>query len=1348
MENKKKGTWIKRALACVLSAALALSVLPDMGEAKVVEAASTRQMINLGAEQLTTSTQLAESNLVSAYFGKNDSGKVAKYWLFETPNSQSVNEDSILLEAVQNTSNFTSTTKFNSSTKNAGQSNINEWKYSDLQTFFNGSSFYQKDGIFSDLERAAILKTTLNAKSKYTSKLNNTSYSAVDVASEDYIFPLSLYESVKYHKYQSDMVSPSIFTRSAVSDSTSDIYIRKSGYEFKTVAATGEYIYSPSFNLKKSAILFSSAAAFNKTSDLQAVNSITATNATWEFTLLDDGKSIKITDGSKVTRDDADDGTITVTVPYTYSDTNSKLLTNQVSVMITDKPYTEDDAVIAYYGKLKSVFSESGTASFKLPSKYAQKVCGEDYYAYIVAERVNTSNGTDYASEPCYFKIPGAKYRINLTGGTVADASDDGKYAAGTEITINYNKSDVPAGTKFSGWTGLDSVTFATGSSASSSSVTFTMPANSLTVAAVYAHVHDYATTWSSDASNHWHACISENTSGCTATEADKATHTASTWIEDKTATTEASGSRHKECTVCGYVMTTETIPQIVKAPTASKDSSDSETADFTVTLSTDTEGAAIYYTTDGTIPTVTESSGNFTPSGTTKLYSGAIAISGDESTKGGVTTTVKAIAVKSGMTQSDMLTRTYKVTIPHTHKWSSVTYKWNSDYTECTATRTCDSKYANVCDEPKQTETVTLAGGGVKQTVTQVVSCVNDELSTYTASFSNAAFVTQTKTGVKTASKLGHSYGDVTYTWSAGNATCTATKACERAGCTAATTGHTVTETVSATPTVTQQQACGKAEITMYTATFSKDVSFAKQTKQVETKAALAHSYGAPSYSWSSDAKTCTAKRVCANCGYTDSEEATIVNGKNVATITQVASCTDDEITTYTATFENSAFSQQTRTGVKTKDALGHSYASEYMVDEAATCTKEGSKSRHCTRSGCDARTDVKEIAKIAHTPSDWIVVTKPTTENTGLKHKICMVCDTELETASIDKLIVYNASTDGVTSYTVGLDTTYTITVDADASKLSSVEVDGAIVDPSNYTVEGGQPTKITFTKEYMSRLGGGDHKFAVNYTDGIAETSLNVIRIDEPAIAAQPTADKTSAQIGETVTFTMKATGEYLTYQWQVDKGDGTYVNIDGATSDTYTTDALTLAQNGYKFRCVVTNISGSVTSDAIALTVLAPSYAVIENADGTYASDTDTTYRIRANGDFVKFINLYMDGVLVDPSNYDAYEGSTIIVFKEAYLATLGPGVHEVLLTYSDGGTADTTLTITAKDTADGSVSNTSTGQDESNAGNTTSPKTSGNDTPIVWLFVLAMGSFAIVSGMYAMAREDARDKARK
>ena len=42
--------------------------------------------------------------------------------------------------------------------------------------------------------------------------------------------------------------------------------------------------------------------------------------------------------------------------------------------------------------------------------------------------------------------------------------------------------------------------------------------------------------------------------------KADKAAHTAGEWIIDTPATT-TSGSKHKECTVCSYTMTTETIP-------------------------------------------------------------------------------------------------------------------------------------------------------------------------------------------------------------------------------------------------------------------------------------------------------------------------------------------------------------------------------------------------------------------------------------------------------------------------------------------------------------------------------------------------------------------------------------------------------------------------------------------------------------------------------------------------------------------------------------------------------------------------------------------------------------------
>ena len=43
--------------------------------------------------------------------------------------------------------------------------------------------------------------------------------------------------------------------------------------------------------------------------------------------------------------------------------------------------------------------------------------------------------------------------------------------------------------------------------------------------------------------------------------EDSKAAHTAGEWIIDTPATATTSGSKHKECTVCSYTMTTETIP-------------------------------------------------------------------------------------------------------------------------------------------------------------------------------------------------------------------------------------------------------------------------------------------------------------------------------------------------------------------------------------------------------------------------------------------------------------------------------------------------------------------------------------------------------------------------------------------------------------------------------------------------------------------------------------------------------------------------------------------------------------------------------------------------------------------
>ena len=67
-------------------------------------------------------------------------------------------------------------------------------------------------------------------------------------------------------------------------------------------------------------------------------------------------------------------------------------------------------------------------------------------------------------------------------------------------------------------------------------------------------HTHSYGSEWKNDADNHWHECSCGD-------KKDTAAHTAGEWIIDTPATATTSGTKHKECTVCGYTMATETIP-------------------------------------------------------------------------------------------------------------------------------------------------------------------------------------------------------------------------------------------------------------------------------------------------------------------------------------------------------------------------------------------------------------------------------------------------------------------------------------------------------------------------------------------------------------------------------------------------------------------------------------------------------------------------------------------------------------------------------------------------------------------------------------------------------------------
>ena len=75
-------------------------------------------------------------------------------------------------------------------------------------------------------------------------------------------------------------------------------------------------------------------------------------------------------------------------------------------------------------------------------------------------------------------------------------------------------------------------------------------------------HVHEWASAWSMDSSHHWHECLAEDCDIVNDSEKDGyAAHTPSEWIVDIPASSNAAGRRHRECTVCGWVTETESIP-------------------------------------------------------------------------------------------------------------------------------------------------------------------------------------------------------------------------------------------------------------------------------------------------------------------------------------------------------------------------------------------------------------------------------------------------------------------------------------------------------------------------------------------------------------------------------------------------------------------------------------------------------------------------------------------------------------------------------------------------------------------------------------------------------------------
>ncbi len=137
---------------------------------------------------------------------------------------------------------------------------------------------------------------------------------------------------------------------------------------------------------------------------------------------------------------------------------------------------------------------------------------------------------------------------------------------------------------------------------------------------------------------------------------------------------------------------------------------------------------------------------------------------------------------------------------------------------------------------------------------------------------------------------------------------------------------------------------------------------------------------------------------------------------------------------------------------------------------------------------------------------------------------------------------------------------------------------------------------------------RLG---YQYRCIVSNGISEVETNAVKMIEFAIKTQP--ENYSGEIGDVAKFKVEAAGENLTYQWQQDTGLGwTSINTTAGRSTTLSVGVAEF-RIGYKYRCVVSNGTDFVISDAVEMIV----------NGGNFVITTQPTNYTGAVGDTAKF-----------------------------------------------------------------------------------------------------------------------------
>lgn len=136
----------------------------------------------------------------------------------------------------------------------------------------------------------------------------------------------------------------------------------------------------------------------------------------------------------------------------------------------------------------------------------------------------------------------------------------------------------------------------------------------------------------------------------------------------------------------------------------------------------------------------------------------------------------------------------------------------------------------------------------------------------------------------------------------------------------------------------------------------------------------------------------------------------------------------------------------------------------------------------------------------------------------------------------------------------------------------------------------------------------------------------------------------------------------------------------------------------------------------------------SYKIIEGADSTWTKGSGIGAPFTSNAPFSKFVEVKVDGAIVDAANYTAEEGSTKVTFTAGYMETLDVGAHSLEIASTDGS-ASTRFNVKAA------------GQSDPKDPGNGIPDTGDNGRMLIWsmLMIAAAGALCAAYARHRMGR---------